>query len=1299
MNEQKIRNAITQSIQDLARGNAGEKLEALFQTLGYSTERKFELDSNEPEDFIDTFGFEEINHKRAKFSEWSSVDFLFQLTEDEIFANPHIKLFNNQIDLSYLKSYIFLCISLHNNYYTRTQLSDITREINRQSDIPIMILFRHGDSFTLSVINRRPNKREISKDVLEKITLIKDIKTDNPHRAHIEILFDLSLEQLYKKHKFTNFDQLHNAWQDTLDISELNNKFFKELAYWYFWAVEHVKFPDGAEKDETVRNAVSVIRLLTRLIFVWFLMEKGLIEGSLFNDNSLCNVLKSLEPSESTFYRAILQNLFFATLNQEMGQRETNNLYCYKDYFLRSQAVLKLFQEIPFLNGGLFECLDKRIEEQGRIIDIRIDGFCDNPEYAAVVPNFLFFSEEIDADLNHAFGTKNKRYPVRGLIHILNRYKFTIAENTPIEQEIALDPELLGKVFENLLGSYNEETKTTARKKTGSFYTPREIVDYMVDESLIAYLETKLTIKKDSQERQQNLKQRLRYLFSYTVSDTEKLHQFTEDEVLKLIEAIDSVNILDPACGSGAFPLGVLHKLVFILKKLDPNNKRWKQQQKEREIQSLLEDIQTVQKISYEAAREIALEQLQERLHQIEEDFDRNKNEIDYPRKLFLIENCIYGIDIQPIAVQITKLRFFISLIVDQKTDNNQPNRGILPLPNLETKFVAADALLPIKLALRSQEIIHKEAELAKVRKKHFTARTQKNKQKYRERDEELRQEICELLINIGLQDVTTESLAQWNPYEQNTSAKFFDPKWMFALSDGFDIVLGNPPYVRQQKIKELKAKLKPHYDCYTGNADLYVYFYERGFQLLREGGTLAYITSNKWFRADYGVPLRKYIAQNSKIYTITDFGELSVFDAATFPMIFIARKLKVNQQSPIFTQVTSLDPPYPDVQALIAKYGKHLPSSAIKGSEWILTDSSSANILKKMEQIGVPLREYVNDQIYRGVLTGFNKAFVIDRTKRSELIAEDPKSAEIIKPLAIGDDVRKWHIRENDQWLLFIPWHFPLHEDISIAGASEKAEKEFEKRYPAVYKHLLGFKKELSTRNKAETGIRYEWYALQRCAATYWQMLDKPKILYPEIAKEPRFCFDTNGIFINNKVFLIPVSDLYLLGVLNSAIVWNYLKGICSVLGDPDKGGRLELRSIYIDKIPIPHAKANKKSVIETLVNYIIYLTAELKDIPIHGEKMVEAAEDKLMLSYFEQIINGLVYELYLPEELHEHNLTFAIHLQTENSPHLDNLKGDKLQALREIFQRLYATDHPIRQNLFALDTLPIIRMIEGRA
>ncbi|HBK25087.1 MAG TPA: hypothetical protein DDZ60_22075, partial [Planktothrix sp. UBA10369] len=246
MNEQQIKDKIVKSIQNLSKGNAGEKIEALFQTLGYSTTRKVELDSNNPNDFLDTFAWEGINQQRAMFSEWKSVDFLFQLTEDEIKSQAKLSLFSNQIDKNYLQSYIFLAVGLRGNHYNRTDLSNITREVNRQSDIPILVLFRHGDCFTLSIINRRPNKRETSKDVLEKITLIKDINIFQPHRAHIEILFDLSLPQLYKQYQFTNFDQLHDAWQKTLDTSELNKRFFKEVANWYFWAVQNVTLPQSS---------------------------------------------------------------------------------------------------------------------------------------------------------------------------------------------------------------------------------------------------------------------------------------------------------------------------------------------------------------------------------------------------------------------------------------------------------------------------------------------------------------------------------------------------------------------------------------------------------------------------------------------------------------------------------------------------------------------------------------------------------------------------------------------------------------------------------------------------------------------------------------------------------------------------------------------------------------------------------------------------------------------------------------------------------------------------------------------
>jgi adenine-specific DNA-methyltransferase len=653
-----------------------------------------------------------------------------------------------------------------------------------------------------------------------------------------------------------------------------------------------------------------------------------------------------------------------------------------------------------------------------------------------------------------------------------------------------------------------------------------------------------------------SLDTKLRHLLSYT----DEPHQFTDSEVERLIKALDNCKILDPACGSGAFPMGVLQKMVHILAKLDPHNERWKHQQKEREILPVLEDLKQAQKISYEQARDAAVSQLQEHLTQIEADFANNEK--DYPRKLFLIENCIYGVDIQPIALQIAKLRCFISLIVEQKVDNNQPNRGILPLPNLETKFVAANSLIRFSdQNLRSNEVIRKEQELQEVRKKHFTARSKATKDKYRKRDEELRNEIRDLLKGVGLDEALADSLAQWNPYNQNTSEKFFDPEWIFGISDGFDIVIGNPPYVRQEQIKELKPTLQKQYECYTGVADLYVYFYEKAIQLLKDNGNIAYISSNKWFKANYGVPLRKYIAENCQIHTITDFGELSVFSAATFPMIFIATKRKVKQQSPIFTQVKSLDPPYPDVEDLISKTGKPLPVDAINKSEWVLTNSGVSNVLKKMEKSGISLGECVNGKIYRGVLTGFNKAFVIDTAKRDELIAKDPKSKEIIKPLAVGDDVRKWHIRESNRWLIFTPIGIKIND------------------YPAIFSHLSKWPTELEKRY--DKG-KY-WWELRAC--DYYQTFESPKIIYPDIAKESRFAFDRENFYLGNTVYFISKHDLYLLGLLNSKIIWSYCKENLTVLGDADKGGRLRFFRQFVENIPIPTATEAEQKVIETLV------------------------------------------------------------------------------------------------------------------
>ena len=524
-------------------------------------------------------------------------------------------------------------------------------------------------------------------------------------------------------------------------------------------------------------------------------------------------------------------------------------------------------------------------------------------------------------DLSQDYGEENKRTArskkarVRGLIEILSHYKFTIEENTPLEEEIALDPELLGKVFENLLASYNEDTRTTARKALGGFYTPREIVSYMVDEALKSYLTSQVPRCKGA----------LDDLFSNKAT----LRDIKPDTRDALIATIGRVKLLDPACGSGAFPMGALHRLVDLLQQLDPNNESWKRDR-------LALAKQHLESLKRKDADTLQIRNWEKRIADIEKSFDTRFHALDFARKLYLIENCIYGVDIQPIATQIAKLRFFISLIVDQKVDPKRPNLGVRPLPNLETRLVAADTLIPInksgeqQMDLLDEQIQPLRSELERVRHEHFSARSRAAKVRCQEKDSDLRTAIATMLHKSGLPSESAKKLASWDPYDQNTSAPFFDSEWMFGfpvgkvkidgkspatlldnlalineadgqteltttapreIDSGFDIVIANPPYVRMEQIKHLKPLFSEIYACFSGRADLYVYFYEKSVMLLKQGGVLSFITSDTFLNRDFGEKIRAFLTRNTSIQILVDFGETGVFTAFTEPCVVLVRR------------------------------------------------------------------------------------------------------------------------------------------------------------------------------------------------------------------------------------------------------------------------------------------------------------------------------------------------------------------------------------------------------------------------
>lgn len=697
---------------------------------------------------------------------------------------------------------------------------------------------------------------------------------------------------------------------ERFSVEVLTKAFYQELSDWYAWAVKIIRFPNKLDdkNDDDKYNSEAAIRLVTRLIFVWFLKQKQLIPEEFFDEDYIReNLIEDFNPNakidlfykscESKYYKAILQNLFFAMLNSPItkegdselserhfrsgrGDYDNNKLMRYETMFKNPQLFIDLANStVPFLNGGLFDCLDDKDNKN------YVDGFSDREEIkkSLIVPDYLFFGEEVgkNIDLSEWYGDKKKkRVSACGIIDILKRYNFTVEENTPFDQEVSLDPELLGKVFENLLASYNPETQTTARKQTGSFYTPRDIVQYMVDESLVAYL--KHTVGEE-------LEAEYRKLISYVDEDD----LLTGAQKQQVMEAIYHCKILDPACGSGAFPVGMLQQMVHILFKLDHTNEQWKKM--------MLDKAVNESRTAFQAE---SREEREERLKDIENSFDENLNNPDYARKLYLIENCIYGVDIQPIAIQISKLRFFISLVVDQKTTTDPANNfGIRPLPNLEAKFVAANSLIPLAKAGgnlgRTPEIIAVENELKEANHKIFGAKTVRTKRKWKERLIKLRAEMAEKLSDNGF--LTTDAanqLASWDMFNQNTSASFFDAEWMFGVKDGFDVVIGNPPYVNAMELKknlgEIEYKrLKSFFSTAKGTIDFYVYFFEKGVSLLCENGVLSFITPNKYLCANYGKELRNFFIQNTQILILLDVSHDKVFDASIYPVVILLQKRK----------------------------------------------------------------------------------------------------------------------------------------------------------------------------------------------------------------------------------------------------------------------------------------------------------------------------------------------------------------------------------------------------------------------
>jgi len=962
---------------------------------------------------------------------------------------------------------------------------------------------------------------------------------------------------------FSSLEKIKEAFS----VEKVTKEFYQEISYWYFWACQQVRFPEAAEKEDNGRQ-VAVIRMITRLIFIWFMREKGLVPPQLFDLSIIKTWLKELEDQSSSYYLAILQNLFFATLNTKIDERQFrstikgykgynpdfDNPYKYRHYsrFAQPECLEEYFREIPFLNGGLFDCLDNKRKQ------LYFDGFSDRENIQPSVPNRLFFSTETAADFNTELGTTNQRYKVKGLFEILSAYNFTIDENTVDDKDVALDPELLGRVFENLLASFNPETSTTARKATGSYYTPREIVDYMVDESLKAYL-------RDSLQDIPELEQKLEWMFS----QKNEGNPFNLAQIKRIVKLVESVRIVDPAVGSGAFPMGALNKLVDILSKLDPDSSLWRNAQ-------------------LEAAESIPDAQIRASVQASIRNYFKEKNP-DYGRKLFLIQKCIYGVDIQQIAVEIAKLRFFISLLVEETVDKQKDNWGVEPLPNLDFKIMQGNSLImkfkdidfsPNSIAAPEETLFAGLDEKSKMIKEFQNKKEIYQSESDHQHKKDLQQEIDDLLRKIfkrsaleqhqdyaqGLAAIerryasipdkeTRERITAIKKQEysklmginigemERELAQYSTKHWkrdffpwglyfaeVFTEKDGFDILLGNPPYIQLQKDGGALADLYTGkgFESFSRMGDIYCLFYELGYKLLREGGHLCFITSNKWMRAGYGEALRKFFAEKTNPKLLIDFAGKQLFDNVTVDNNILLYQKEKNKHS---CQTLAAGDEFKTGNELANYINANLTLSHnfVDSATWVISSPIEDRIRQKVEALGTPLGEW-DINIYYGIKTGFNDAFVVDGRTKDRLIAEDPKSAEIIKPILRGRDIKRYRAEFADLWLIDSNNGYVNSQGTKIPPVDINC-------YPAIKRWLNTHWERIRVRgDKGKTP-----YNLRDCA--YYQEFEKEKIMYSEIVREQQFFYDTLGFFPEATSFIMTGESIkYLISLLNSNfITWAF--------------------------------------------------------------------------------------------------------------------------------------------------------------
>lgn len=937
-------------------------------------------------------------------------------------------------------------------------------------------------------------------------------------------------------------------------VEKVTEEFYQQYRALFDVLLENLQknhtFQNEAEKHH-LDTADFTKKLLGQIVFLYFIQKKGWLgvprDGKWGDGDKdfLSNQFRRAVEAKLNYFNDVLEPLFYATLNN--ARRDTTD-----------PSYSEQFQSrIPFLNGGLFE---SEYDWKESLI------YLDNAIFERIFDTF-------------------------------DRYNFTVEEEGPDDKEIAVDPEMLGKVFENLLPE-------NLRKGKGTYYTPRNIVQYMCRESLIEYL-----ISRHSNISEREVRDYIFYAESTENFLEQKGGSFVPGQYKELDDLLASVKIVDPACGSGAFLVGTLNEIV--------------------RLRLFLQDSPDNKSIARKS---------------------------EYQLKKETIQNCVYGVDIDPGAVDIAKLRLWLSLIVDHELNQ------VEPLPNLDYKIMAGNSLLEeyegvsfyedevetgqselltdptrtsrkgriedLKKKLAEYFSIHddeakrtKRAEInvakdwlirsaLEKKQREIGAMLESEKEKADMLDERSRGKYLATFGAWMMSDTKIQEALD-SIHNPKRAKPFF--AWRLEFIDvfdgrsGFDVVIANPPYIRQEEIS-YKHLLK-QYAVAGGTADIYCYFYELVYNILGDGGTLSFITSNKYLRAGYGKKLRQFLKQHMSLKTPIDFGDLPVFKATAYPSILIAKKqhgvgglfsgcaIESEDELDQFRQVLE--------QRCITMRQDELSDE----DGWNIETPDTAALKRKIE--GTPqntrmLKDYVGGKILYGIKTGYNDAFVIDTATRDRLIKEDPKSAEVIKPFLRGQDIKRYWIEDSGLFLIDIPngW-------TDKRKGNEGAEAFIRGHLPAIFAHLSQYRKKVNPKggrtleNRDDQG-RY-WWELRPCK--YEQEFEKPKITWGNLSKAPGFAYDEASRYISAPASIVAVDDLYLLGVLNSGIC----RFIISSSAASRSGGFLEFMPMYVERVPIRLSSNEHRKAIEQRVHQI--LAAKKRD------------SDTTAL---EREIDQLVYEVY---------------------------------------------------------------------